>query len=221
MLLHTLEAGGLRLEILYFEKLPSTQLYAKELLKTKNPPFTIVAKHQSSGVGSRGNSWDGVERGLYMSVASLKSDFPEDMPLQSTSLYVGANIVEFLRAKESKIWMKWPNDLYLGDEKIGGIITEVVQSALLWGVGINLKNSSQNYGSLDVEISLEALVEGVLEAILKKREWKEIFRIVDVEFHRSKKFYVNFDKTKKSLEKAILNSDGSICIDGVRKFSLR
>ncbi|MFW6308294.1 MAG: biotin--[acetyl-CoA-carboxylase] ligase, partial [Campylobacterales bacterium] len=153
------------MEILYFEELDSTQTYAKKLLKTKKPPFGVVAKSQKRGIGSRGNSWSEVDLGLYMSAVFLKSHFPLDMPLQSTSLYIGANIVEFLQKRGSKVWMKWPNDLYLGDQKIGGIITEVVQSTLLWGVGLNIKNSSLKYGALDIEIPSEELAQGLLEAI--------------------------------------------------------
>ena len=122
---------------------------------------------------------------------------------------------------DKNIWLKWPNDFYLNDEKVGGTITKKVNDVLVCGIGINLKNSQNGYRALQCDISPQKLLENYLFALEKLPKWKQIFRLYEIEFELSKKFSVHIENHKKSLSDATLCEDGSVTIGGKRVFSLR
>jgi len=210
------------LEILYFDELSSTQEYALLLLKSgKKPPFAINCIEQTSGIGSRGSAWEGSKGALYLSVAVHRDTFPKDLPMCATALFLSFCITSFLRECGSKAWMKWPNDIYIEEKKIGGVIAKLHKDTVVWGVGINRVTPSPSYGDLDIEISTKSLIEGLLQYVEGISSWKQIFRKIEVEFSKSKKFKAHIDGELLSLSDAKILEDGSLDINGSRKFSLR
>lgn len=210
------------MEIFWLDSVDSTHTYAKNLIDKEDKRFfAVTAKRQTAGIGSRGNCWEESEKAVYLSAVAPKAHFPTDLPIHSTSIYIAFKICEYLRTFGSVCWMKWPNDLYVGEKKIGGVITNLYKNSLLWGVGINQKNSAPSYGILDVDIAREALILGILQSVYEKEEWKQIFRKVQIEFYKGKQYSVHIDGEKIAFKDAILLEDGSIDVGGVRKFSLR
>jgi BirA family biotin operon repressor/biotin-[acetyl-CoA-carboxylase] ligase len=211
------------LEILSFDSLPSTQKYLLEKLeeKTLQAPIAVIADQQSSGMGSRDNSWSGGEGNFFASIAVNTERLPEDLPLSSASIYFSFIMKKTLKEFDKNIWLKWPNDLYIADDKIGGIITKKMNDVLVCGIGINLKNSENGYRALQSDISPQILLEKYLLALQKFPKWKQIFSEYKVEFERSRKFSVHIENYQKSLADASLQGDGSIIIRGKRVYSLR
>ena len=121
------------MQILKFDCIESTQLYLVESLRkgNLNAPVMVVADMQSAGMGSRGNAWESVQEGLYFSVAMPLSFLPEDLPLESISIYMGYIFKEILNKNGAEVWLKWPNDLYVGDKKAGGILCTKMQEEKL------------------------------------------------------------------------------------------
>lgn len=67
-----------------------------------------------------------------------------------------AEAVETLLPSSSTVRLKWPNDLYLGDRKAGGILIESVRGAeLAWLVGIGL-NVNIDWEAADEELARRA-----------------------------------------------------------------
>lgn len=118
---------------LIYKTLPSTQtcLLERPLLDT-----ALIAMQQTLGIGSRGNSWDTVERALTFSLCLPLVRLPDDLPLQSASIYFAYvmkhALVDALLDKRAKsqdkgldkrrgklatgiedIFIKWPNDIYI------------------------------------------------------------------------------------------------------------
>ena len=211
------------MEILYFNTLPSTQKYlVDELKKGKiKAPTTVMSFEQSSGIGSRDNSWSGGEGNFFASIAIDLDMLPEDLPLSSASIYFSYIMKETLLELGQNIWLKWPNDFYQDDEKIGGTITQKFQNMLVCGIGINLKNSQNGYKALQCDISAKKLLEKYLLALEKFPKWKQIFRLYEIEFEQSRKFKVHIENEQKSLSDAVLCEDGSLILGGKRVFSLR
>ena len=119
------------------------------------------------------------------------------------------------------VWLKWPNDFYLKDDKIGGTITQKVDRTLICGIGINLKNSQNGYKALNSDIEAIFLLKLYIDRLMKFPKWKHVFMHYEVEFEHSMRFSVHIDKTPQSLQNALLCEDGSLIIDGKRVFSLR
>lgn len=211
------------MEIVSFDTLASTQKYLLEQLKKQSvkAPLAVIANQQHSGIGSRDNSWSGGEGNFFASIAVDLEDLPKDLPLESASIYFSFIMKQTLEALGEDVWLKWPNDFYVDDEKIGGTITKKIKNTLVCGMGINLKNSQNGYRALECDISARNLLEKYLEKIEKFPEWKQIFRLYEIEFELSRKFSVHIENDKKSLSDATLCEDGSLIIEGKRVFSLR
>ncbi|MDE5591503.1 MAG: biotin--[acetyl-CoA-carboxylase] ligase, partial [Helicobacter sp.] len=113
------------MKILFFEHLESTHIFLVDQIKHKllEPPVMVVAEHQSNGVGSRGNVWESVQEGLYFSFALFREVLPEDLHLESISIFYGYIFKMVLEEYGSKVWLKWPNDLYIENKKIGGVLS--------------------------------------------------------------------------------------------------
>ncbi len=184
-------------------------------------PVAVISSEQSSGLGSRDNDWSGGEGNFFASIALDLDMLPQDLPLGSASIYFSFIMKQTLEALGENIWLKWPNDFYLNDDKVGGTITKKVKNTLVCGIGINLKNSQNGYRALQCDISPQKLLENFLLALEKFPKWKQVFSEYEIEFELSKAFSVHIENDKKSLSDATLCEDGSLIIGGKRVFSLR
>lgn len=209
------------LEILFHNTLDSTQLEAKRLLKGgKASPFCVVADIQTAGVGSRANRWESHHGNLFFSFVIHRNMLPADLVLSSASIYFGFLMKNVLETAGSEVWLKWPNDLYVGGKKVGGIITHVSGENLICGIGVNLVGGGEYIG-LDVKTDKKTLINAYITELKKFPEWKKIFRQFRIEFEQSKRLKTHIDGEEISLENASLECDGSLTINGKRVFSLR
>ncbi len=215
--------GGRTLEILSFNCLPSTQKYLVEQLETGQlqVPVAVIAMEQSSGIGSRDNEWSGGEGNFFASIAMSIHALPDDLPLSSASIYFSFIMKKTLEALGEKVWLKWPNDFYLNEGKVGGTITKKMDDMLVCGIGINLKKSQNGYTSLQSAISPEDLLHKYIESLSEFPKWKQVFSEYQIEFELSKRFSVHIENERKSLADAALCEDGSLIIGGKKVYSLR
>ena len=211
------------MQILSLESVDSTQTYLLDALKRRQltSPVCVTAKRQESGRGSRGNSWCGVEGNLFFSFSMARSDLPDDLQLESSSIYFTFLLKELLADMGSDIWLKWPNDFYLGDKKIGGAITNLHKEILVCGIGLNTKAAPKGFAKLDLEIENEALLQAYFTILKNPPSWKNIFSNYALEFDRSRSYFTHIGERRISLKNAQLLDDGSIESEGQRMFSLR
>ena len=210
------------LEILYFEKLNSTHKFLLKNIREKSltPPVIVTALEQTDGIGTRGKSWTSLKGNLFLSMCIDESYLPKDLPKQSVSIYFGYIFKEILEEKGSKVWLKWPNDFYLDDKKIGGVLSQIIGKNIIVSIGLNLVKSPENFKTIDIKIEKNKLIK---EFVLKVKQvvlWKNIFSKYRVEFSKSKSHKTTFEDGEKiSLKDAVLQDDGSIKILGKRIYS--
>jgi len=210
------------LEILYFEKLNSTHKFLLNKLKSKelSAPIAVVAQEQTDGIGTRGKSWTSIKGNLFLSLCLDESFLPKDLPKQSISIYFAYIFKEILSQKGSKVWLKWPNDFYLDDKKVGGVLSQIVGKNIIISIGLNIEKSPENFKTIDIKVEKNELIE---EFVLKVKQvvlWKNIFSKYRVEFSKSRLFETTFEDGKKvALKDAVLQSDGSIKIMKKRIYS--
>ncbi len=211
------------MEIIYCESIGSTQTYLKEQIAKRDlkAPIALCAQSQTKGVGSRGSSWIGVDGNLFFSFALFKESLPQDLPLQSASIYFSYLFKEVLANFGSQVLLKWPNDFYIQNKKIGGTVTHLVSDTIVCGIGLNLVFVDEAFGKLDIDVSKEALFESYFKGIKNCPSWKDVFSKYSVEFDSNRRLNTHHREKKISLESAILNEDGSLTIDGERVLSLR
>lgn len=214
---------GWALQIISLESVDSTQRYLIDGLKSGEiiPPAAVTAKRQTFGKGSRDNRWIGYEGNLFLSFAIQLSALPKDLKLESASIYFSYLLKETLAEAGSKIWLKWPNDLYIEERKIGGVITNLIDDAVICGIGLNCVEAPEGFGTLDVSVIQSQLLETYFCKINKSPGWKQIFSKYELEFDKCRVFCTHRGEGTVLLEKAILMSDGSINCDGQRMYSLR
>jgi len=208
-------------ELICIESIDSTHKFMCEAIRrgqiTQNT--AIYALEQRAGIGSRDNEWTSSKGNLHLNFCT--KNLPPDLPLASTSIYYAFLLKELLFSKGSKLWLKWPNDFYLENKKIGGIISAKIKDFIVVGVGLNLKSAPKNAALLDIDIDLNELVSEFIKEIEKNFLWKFIFSKYVVEFEKSKEFSVHINGCEVPLKEASLYEDGSIFLQNQRVYSLR
>ncbi len=220
------EVKGLGLEIIYLKEITSTHKILIEGLDDGSftSPVALCAEVQTSGVGSRGNSWQAGEGNLFLSFCLDIDSLPLDLPKNSMSIYFSYVLKKVLAEFGSKVFLKWPNDFYLGDKKIGGMITKTIKNKIVvCSVGINLKSAPENFAIIDINIDKILLLKSLFLKLKEDILWKDIFIEYQVEFRQSQCFlyYDEIQKKKISLKSARLQKDGSIELNGRKVYSLR
>jgi BirA family biotin operon repressor/biotin-[acetyl-CoA-carboxylase] ligase len=106
--------------------------------------LVIACEHQSAGRGRRGNTWIGsLGGGLAFSILWRFPGGAQTIAGLSLAVAVGAAL-GLERQGVRGVGVKWPNDLYIGDSKLGGILVEASgsragPSAAVIGVGLNVR----------------------------------------------------------------------------------
>ncbi|MBD3840387.1 MAG: biotin--[acetyl-CoA-carboxylase] ligase [Campylobacterales bacterium] len=211
------------MKIIALDKIDSTHKYLKEYLQKNSPDQNICfyTQNQTNGIGSRNNSWIGCKGNLFFSFCCKTIQLPTDLPMQSYSIYFSYLLKMVLSQYGSKLWIKWPNDFYLDEKKIGGTITNKTNHFILCGIGLNLQEVDEQFGYLDILIDPMKILQEYFALIDDKISWKQIFSNYRIEFEQYKKYTATIDGVKKSLNNASLNHDGSINLDKQKVYSLR
>lgn len=142
------------MEIFRFEKIDSTSDYLKN--KKDLQEFDLaIAEIQTNGRGRRGNNWFS-SKGMALFSFSVKIN--KNISIEEYSrlpLVTGIAVLRGIkRIEELDLKLKWPNDIYLDDKKLSGILVEKVNDFFVIGIGINVNN--RELGSADkVAISLK------------------------------------------------------------------
>ncbi len=110
------------------------------------PPFAVRSDSQRQGRGRAGESWQSPTGNLYLSAAM--GPFPTDLQLwlPTLSWHVSDAVCSSLVPWELHPRIKWPNDLLIGDRKVGGILIETEQSThhgtiAIVGIGLNISTA--------------------------------------------------------------------------------
>lgn len=119
-------------KVYYFDRIDSTNEYAKSLINTVPEGTVILAGQQTKGKGRYTRTWYSPADGIWMSVILR----PPNTSL--ITIVAGVAVCETLRRVGVGPGMKWPNDVLLNRKKIGGILTEIVDESVVVGIGINL-----------------------------------------------------------------------------------
>ncbi|RWR02544.1 biotin--[acetyl-CoA-carboxylase] synthetase [[Pantoea] beijingensis] len=121
----------------------STNQYLLDRMDTLQSGDVCVAEYQQAGRGRRGRQWfSPFASNLYLSMYWRLEQGPA--AAMGLSLVIGivmAEVLHELGAKEVRV--KWPNDLYLNDRKLAGILVELTgktgdAAQIVIGAGINL-----------------------------------------------------------------------------------
>ncbi|MBS0272031.1 MAG: biotin--[acetyl-CoA-carboxylase] ligase [Proteobacteria bacterium] len=214
-----------RITLEIFESIPSTCDYLKKKASLKNLNFCF-AEHQSKGRGRLGRSWiSPFGKNIYCSFSyTFNKDISE---MSGLSLVIGILVARALESLNPilKPLLKWPNDIYIDDQKGGGILIDLIAEAhgnctaiISIGLNVNMKDVKlegidQPWTSLEhilnEKIDRNVVITQMLKSILKGME---VFQWEGIEPFLSE--WKQYDLLKD--EKISLNT-GTEVISGIAK----
>lgn len=107
-----------------------------------------MALHQTAGKGQRGKHWESQPgENILLSLAMKPAPGLNRFPFVFSAA-VALAVRAFVEAlTQTTVFVKWPNDIYIGDRKAGGILIENKYQGADWrwavvGIGLNLNQSS-------------------------------------------------------------------------------
>lgn len=112
------------MNFILLEEVDSTNSYVSRHAGELPNMTMVIAGSQTAGRGQRGNSWES-EPGLNLTATLLMHPRDLEPRLQfSISEAVALAVADYLRSEGVPAMVKWPNDIYVGDSKICGILIE-------------------------------------------------------------------------------------------------
>lgn len=137
-------------QIIRLQSVASTNDYAWNLaLEGANHGLVVVADQQTGGRGRLGRSWlSPPGMNLAFSLVLRPSLPPRDIP--PLSLVAAGALLSCLVTHIPRLSIKWPNDLYCGDRKLAGILSEMKLKGLetdfvIVGIGINVNTMAADW----------------------------------------------------------------------------
>jgi BirA family transcriptional regulator, biotin operon repressor / biotin---[acetyl-CoA-carboxylase] ligase len=202
--------------VVYLPTCHSTNNFALDWLAEKTPVpegTFIYTSHQTAGRGQRGNTWEAEPGKNFTGTIIFHPVFLEATRQFDLNMAVSLAVFDTLQffLDDEFLKIKWSNDLFYKDKKLGGILLEnhVKNTRLEHSVvGIGLNVNQKHFGEakaislrqiLDKEISLEELINRLLEnlekyylllqngrqKILKNMYLKKLYRMNETHFFKT------------------------------------
>lgn len=149
--------------IIWYKSLDSTNAEVRRCLSALDNLSMVAAREQTSGRGQGDHTWS-AQPGQNLTFTLLRR-FPRGMfpvrNLKALNEYVTTVLTEYLKMHGVQAWVKPPNDIWVADRKICGILIEnildgcfVTESII--GVGLDM-NQTQWPPELPNPVSLKEL----------------------------------------------------------------
>lgn len=154
--------------IIYFQTLDSTNEYLKRYYNEIPHHTVVVASYQTEGKGQFERVWESQEgKNLLFSIL-----FKDDIQPSIINESFKKSMESLLQDYEIKSWFKEPNDVFVYEKKLAGILMETKfeenhREYLIVGIGINV---NQQYFEIEnaVSMSLEKGLTYHLHDVLAK-----------------------------------------------------
>jgi len=130
---------------IHLKKCQSTQQYLKSYLaklpKSNTKNILISTDIQTNGHGRHKRNWIQYKDSIALSFKYQSQLMPTLIPLA-----IGVGMVGFIQNHFNlKAQLKWPNDIFYKNKKIGGIICQTYKSEYIIGIGLNIFNQNNHF----------------------------------------------------------------------------
>jgi BirA family biotin operon repressor/biotin-[acetyl-CoA-carboxylase] ligase len=162
-------------QLIELDTIDSTNTEAKRLVSTSKATSSIIFAHtQTSGRGRYSRTWESGKGNLYMSILiPLEGKLAQAAEL---SFVMGLATYEAISSIGAtlNIKLKWPNDIFIGDNKVGGILLESIsyasQTWIIIGLGLNIKQAHMERSSSLMKHGLRIGRREMLDLIIQSFE---------------------------------------------------
>lgn len=170
------------MKLIKFEEINSTNDYFKENRDIQDWD-TVYAVRQSGGRGRNGKKWVSSEGGAWFTTVIKENKSISMQEYIKLPLVVGTALlksIEEIGLQEVKL--KWPNDIYIKDKKVCGILVEKSGENFIVGIGINvnmekMEEEVENIAtSLYIETGKKYNIEDIIfKTVENLKSYYEIF----------------------------------------------
>ncbi|MCF7793081.1 MAG: biotin--[acetyl-CoA-carboxylase] ligase [Candidatus Cloacimonetes bacterium] len=130
-------------EVYFYEKLITTSKQAEKMIReqTAQGNFLVIANEQSGGLGRNKSNWFSPVGGIWLTAALY------GLSVQSSlTIFTGTCLHKILSKLfptiTNDLKIKWPNDIFLQNRKLSGILSSHLENEKyhLIGIGLNSNN---------------------------------------------------------------------------------
>ena len=177
----------MKFEIFKFKKIVSTNNSAINLIKYKKKMLGFVyADAQTRGRGTFGKKWISKKGNFFGSIFfPLKMNYPPSGKFSIINAVIMAEIIKSI-CKGNKVNLKFPNDIFLNNKKICGVLQEIItikeKKFLIVGVGLNVVSNPKIRG--------EYQATNIFKETSKKPKIRDIVKLTISAY---KKFFANLN----------------------------
>lgn len=190
--------------IQYFKEIFSTNDYATHIIHEKQPPeFTVIVAHnQTKGRGQLGNTWHS-KQGENLTFSIIV--YPQHILARKQFIIsecISLALMHVISQYCPNVSIKWPNDIYVENKKIAGILIEHtlvgqhIKSSVI-GVGLNCNQTQfpdylPNPTSLALCCNKQFSLQIILHAVLAEFErlYKQTFANNSIHFDYNQYIYM-------------------------------
>ncbi|SDI28207.1 biotin--[acetyl-CoA-carboxylase] ligase [Natribacillus halophilus] len=136
---------------IYKPTVTSTQSVAKEAYRAGTPHGTaVVASEQSGGRGRMERLWQSPDHTSISVSIIVKPDISISEAPQLTLVAAVAVAEALAEVTELSAQIKWPNDIYINDRKVAGVLTEMQAESdrmqmMIVGIGLNINQRKDHF----------------------------------------------------------------------------
>jgi BirA family biotin operon repressor/biotin-[acetyl-CoA-carboxylase] ligase len=147
--------------VIWKKEIDSTNTECQRLWNQEKKMWVVLAERQTQGRGRHGHIWQSTSPcNLYLSVIHKN---PWDKQIGLLNLYYGVavyeTLIELFPDINSKITLKWPNDLYISKKKLAGILLDSLDyefEYIVFGLGLNVACERSDMPEIGTVLSLES-----------------------------------------------------------------
>lgn len=215
---------------IHFESIDSTNTYLKQNYKELENFTFVSASNQTQGKGRNARKWQSDNNNLLFSL--LIKDSKYFNYINSISIISAYSIIQVLKEyKINNLSIKWPNDVFVGNKKICGILLEATSTndieCVIVGVGINVNQTSFDFDYIHEPISLKNILEKdininelknniyntLIDNLNKLINGYDFYQdIINYDYLKGKQVYALINNQKKLVKVKGINLDYSLAI---------
>jgi len=211
-----------------FDTIDSTNTYLKNNYQQLDNLTFVSAKYQTNGKGRNSRNWYSDGNDLLFSL--LLKDKSYLTYYKQISIVSAYSIIEVLLEYEiNNLSIKWPNDVYVADKKICGILLEGIShnelDCLVVGIGLNVNQGIFENDYLTTPTSMKLILNKQIDLeVLKQKVYQKLNDnlvklinnynfyqdITKYDYLKDKSAYALINEIKKEIKVVGINEDYSL-----------
>lgn len=215
----------------HFKEIDSTNAYIKREYKSLRDFTFVSSEYQTMGRGRNTRSWISDRNTNLLFSLFLKDEYLVKN-FTSLSILSAVSVINVLKSYNIKnISLKWPNDVFINDKKVAGILLEGISednhlSSLIIGIGINVNqktfddnlliNPTSISNELNKKINLKLFKNRIYKSIKKQlalfRVNKSDYLCVarQLNYLKDKEVYAYINNKKTKVKVIDINEDNTL-----------